>query len=165
MTPSVRTPVPAPRSAAPESLATSVRDVMRTLLRRLHPVLEEEGISMGQFWGLHAVSRFGPTSVRSVADHLMVSAPTACANVDALVRAGLLERRRSEADRRFVEVALTPKGRRAEARVWRAIARMMDEGTRSIPRAEVEVAGRVFRSLVERLEAPQADAASRPRAS
>ncbi len=120
---------------------------------------------MGQFWGLHVVSRFGPTSVRSVADHLLVSAPTACTNLDALVRAGLLERRRSEADRRVVEVALTPRGRRAEARVGRAIARMMDEGTRRIPRHDLEVAGRVFRSLVDRLEATDSPSRNRPRAS
>lgn len=107
---------------------------------------------MGQFWGLHAVSSLGPASVNSMAHRLLVSPPTACANVDALVRAGLVERRRSETDRRRVEVALTRRGRDAESRVWSAIARAMRDGTRGFSPGELETAERVFRSLVDRLE-------------
>lgn len=148
-----------------EGLASSVHDVMRTILRRLGPVLEEEGVSMGQFWGLHAVSSMGRTSVNSVAQRLIVSPPTACANVDALVRAGLVARERSESDRRVVELALTPRGRQAEARIWRAIARTMEDGTRGLPKSDVAAAERVFRSLVRRLESTDAGASSRRRAT
>ncbi len=149
----------------PEELAASVHDAMRSLLRRLQPVLEDEGISMGQFWGLHAISSLGPTSVNSVAHKLLVSAPTACANLDTLVRAGFLERRRSEADRRRVELALTAKGREAESRVWRAIAVAMSEGTRGFSRREISAAARVFRALVEHLEADEDGTARSRRAS
>lgn len=154
-----------PEGNAPEVLARSVHDAMRSLLRRLGPVLEEERISMGQFWGLHAVSSLGPSSVHAVARRLLVSPPTACANVDALERAGLLERRRSEADRRVVEVALTAKGRQAEARIWRAVGRAMRDGTRGLPAEDVAVAARVFRSVVDRLEADGAERLETRRAS
>jgi DNA-binding MarR family transcriptional regulator len=138
--------------AGPEGLAGSVHDVMRSILRRLQPALEAEGISMGQFWGLHAISTLGPSSVNSVAHQLMVAPPTACANVDTLERAGLIERRRSVEDRRVVEVALTRKGRETEARIWRAIGEAMRHGTRDLPPGEIAVAARVFRHVVERLE-------------
>lgn len=142
----------APDSSGPEDLAASVHDAMRSLLRRLQPVLEDEGISMGQFWGLHAISSLGPSSMNSVAHKLLVAPPTVCANVDALERAGLLERRRSDADRRRVELVLTAKGRQAESRVWKAIGRAMADGTRGFSKGEIAAAVRVFRALVDHLE-------------
>lgn len=153
MTPTSRAvTVDPPTTGAPERLAAAVHDAMRSILHRLQPVLEREGISMGQFWGLHAISSLGPTSVNSMAHRLLVTPPTACASVDTLVRAGLIERRRSETDRRRVEVALTRRGREAESRIWQEIARAMRDGTRGFSRHEIELAERVFRSLVDRLE-------------
>ncbi len=154
-----------PEASGPEDLAASVHDAMRSLLRRLQPVLEDEGISMGQFWGLHAISSLGPSSMNSVADKLLVAPPTVCANVDALERAGLLERRRSDADRRRVELALTAKGREAESRVWKAIGRAMEDGTRGFSKKEIAAAVRVFRALVDHLGAGDGERAGGRRAS
>ena len=154
-----------PKVPGTEGLVTSVHDLLRTVVRRMQPTLEEEGISMGQFWGLHAVSSFGPASVNSVAHRLLVSAPTACANMDTLVRAGLLERRRSSSDRRVVQLALTAKGRESEARIWRAIARTMDDATRGLSRSDLAAAERVFRAVVDRLEPPTLPSGPRRRAA
>lgn len=143
---------PAVIATGPETLVAAMHDAMRAMLRRLQPVLEAEGISMGQFWGLHAISSLGPTSVHTAADRLRVSAPTACASFDALERGGLVERRRSSSDRRVVELVLTPKGRRAEARVWKEIGRTMGRCTRELPSGDLRSAERVFRSVVDRLE-------------
>ncbi|EQD46469.1 Bacterial regulatory protein, MarR, partial [mine drainage metagenome] len=108
---------------------------------------------LGQFWALHLVSSLGGASLTSVARHLSVSAPTACASVDPLVDRGLLARRRSATDRRAIELRLTPRGQRIEARVWAQIGVVMDEAVAGLPPGDVAIAVRVFRTLRDRLDA------------
>lgn len=145
----------ASREASPqdaEELVTSVHEVVRSVLRRAHPTLEAEGISMGQFWALHLVSSLRSASVSAVARHLNVSAPTVCANIDQLEAAGLVSRHRSERDHRAVDLALTAKGRKVEARVWARIGQVMGEAARELPPEDVATAVRVFRELNRRFE-------------
>ncbi len=137
---------------ASRALVPAVHAVMKGFLRRVHPTLEAEGISLGQFWALHVVSSLGATSLSSIARHLSVRSPTACAQTDPLVDAGLLVRRRSERDRRTIELRLTPRGRRIEARVWAEIGCLMDAAVAGIPPEELASAVRVFRQLEERLD-------------
>ena len=140
---------------ASEELVQSMHEVIRSVLRRIHPTLEAEGISKGQFWTLHLVSSLPAASLSSVARHLSVSAPTACADIDQLEAAGLVTRHRSQKDRRAVDIALTPRGRRVEARVWNRMGEVMKEAMRGLPAGDVAAAVRVFRELTTRLEAPE----------
>ncbi|MGP8076302.1 MAG: MarR family winged helix-turn-helix transcriptional regulator [Thermoplasmata archaeon] len=145
------------RSAADaQQLVNSVHEVMRSVLHRVHPALEAEGISMGQFWALHLVSSLRSASVSSVARHLSVSAPSVCANVDQLEAAGLVTRQRSVRDRRAVDLSLTPKGRKVEARLWARIGGLMAEAAEDLPPQDVTTAVRVFRELSGRLDASDA---------
>lgn len=141
-----------PRAELPaETLVNSVQEVMRLVFHQLHPTLEAEGISKGEFWALHLVSSLESASVSSVARHLSVSAPTVCANVDQLEAAGLVRRQRSSRDRREVEISLTPKGRRVEARVWSEISRTLVRAAAAIPTEDLATAANVFRELAEGL--------------
>jgi len=142
-----------------QQLVNSVHDVMKSVLHRVHPTLEAEGISMGQFWALHLVSSLGSASVTTVARHLSVSAPSVCANVDQLEAAGLVSRQRSERDRREVDLTLTSKGRKVESRVWARIGRVMAEASEDLTSEDVAAAVRVFRELKHRLDAPGASLA------
>jgi len=135
-----------------EGLVESVHEVMKAVLHRLHPALDAQGISMGQFWSLHLVSSLRSASMSTVARHLALSAPTVCANIDQLEAAGLVSRRRSERDRREVELRLTPKGRRVEARIWGQIGEVVSEAARDLPPGDVAVALKVFHELETRLE-------------
>ncbi len=142
-----------PASPDVEALVRSIHDVTRAVLHRAHPALEAEGLSMGQFWALHLVSSLGSARVSLVAQHLAVSAPTLCAKVDELERAGLLARHRSERDHRVVELSLTPKGRRVEARLWRRISTIVRSAAGDLPAADVATSVRVFRALSRQLDA------------
>ena len=106
---------------------------------------------MGQFWAIHTVSSLQGASVSTVARHLGVSAPTVCANIDQLEDAGLVRRHRSERDRRAVELSLTPRGRKVEARVWSEVAGVMAEAARGLPAADVAASVRVFTAVTRRL--------------
>jgi len=143
-------------TADAEELISSVHEVIRSVLRRTHPALEAEGISMGQFWALHLVSSLRSASVSTVARHLSVSAPTVCANVDQLEAAGLVTRHRSERDRRAVDLTLTAKGRKVESRIWNRMGEVMVEASRELPAEDVRAAVRVFREVGQRLESPEA---------
>jgi DNA-binding MarR family transcriptional regulator len=149
--------VAVPRSTPPttppaEGLVDAVHGTMRAVLHRLHPALEAEGISMGQFWTLHLVSSLRSPSMGTVARHLSLSAPTVCASIDQLEASGLISRRRSARDRRAVEVALTARGRRVEAKVWSEIGRVMASAVEELPGGDVEAALRVFREVARRLD-------------
>jgi len=133
-------------------LVTSVHDVTKSVLRRVHPSLDAEGITMGQFWALHLVSAFRSTSLSAVARHLSVSAPTVCGNIDQLVSAGLVERRRSDRDRRAVELTLTPRGRKVEARIWARMGEVMAQAIADLPPKDVATTARVFRELQQWFE-------------
>jgi DNA-binding MarR family transcriptional regulator len=144
-------PRPADRGALGEELVVSLHMVTKSLLHRLHPVLDEEGISMAQFWALHLVSGLRSASVSTVARHLAVSAPTICASIDQLEEGGLIVRRRSERDRRAVDISLTARGRRVEARVWQEAGRLMAASVVDLPFEDLATALRVFRELEGRL--------------
>jgi MarR family transcriptional regulator, organic hydroperoxide resistance regulator len=141
-----------PSRTEPEELVNAVHEVMRTIFHRLQPALEEEGISKGQFWSLHVVSNLQSASLSTVARHLSVSTPTVCVDVDQLEAAGLVTRRRSSRDRRAVELALTPKGRRVESRIWTRIGRLVNEASEGLPAEDIAAAVRVFGELKRRLE-------------
>lgn len=133
-------------------LAELLHEVMRDALQRLHPTLARAQITMGQFWALHTLSSLEGASVSTVARYLGVSPPTVCASVDQLESAGLVARHRSERDRRAVDLSLTARGRRAEATVWREVARLMAEAADHLPADDVATTVRVVRELHRRLE-------------
>lgn len=138
--------------AEAEQLVNGVHDVMKLVVHRLQPAFEREGISTGQFWALHVVSSLQSASLSTVARHLAVSTPTVCANVDQLEADGLVTRSRSARDRRNVVLALTPKGRKVESRIWSRIAHLVSEAAGGLPAQDVATAARVFRELHRRLE-------------
>jgi len=142
----------APPSAA--ELADLIHVVVRASLHRIHPTLEEEGITMGQFWALHLVSSLSSASVGTVARRLGVTAPSACASIDQLEGAGLVRRRRSVKDRRAVELSLTPRGRRVEGRVWRDVAGLIGGASDRVSADDLTTTVRVFREIGRRLAEP-----------
>lgn len=135
-----------------DALIDLVHEVIRATLREVHPTLAKEGITMGQFWAIHTVSSLQAASLGTVARYLGLSPPTVCANIDQLEASGLVRRHRSERDRRAVEISLTPRGRKVEARVWSEIARSMTRAARGLPDADIAASVRVFREVTRRLE-------------
>ncbi|HTW40661.1 MAG TPA: MarR family winged helix-turn-helix transcriptional regulator [Thermoplasmata archaeon] len=139
-------------SVSATEIVESVHVVMKTVLHHAAPSLEAAGCSMGQFWTLHLVSSLDNPSVSSVSRHLAISAPSVSANLDLLEKAGLVVRQRSAKDRRAVIVALTPKGRKVETRLWGEIARIMAQASAEVPAEDLATAARVFRSILQQLE-------------
>lgn len=80
--------------------------------------LDEEGLTTTQFGVLEAVFHLGPMCQRALGEKLLTSGGNVTTVVDNLERRGLVQRVRSEEDRRFVSVHLTDDGRELIARVF-----------------------------------------------
>jgi len=136
-----------------EALLWSVHDIItQVVMHRLRPSLKRAGVSWEQFLTLHIVSSHRSTSVSDVAQHLGISPPTACVSVDRLEALGLVQRKRTEQNRRTVEIRITPRGRSIERRVWTQIGRLTTLAAEGTPASDIETAARVLRRLVQRLE-------------
>lgn len=86
------------------------------LVRRLHLELQQHmvtGVTGSQFVVLKKIHEHGRVTVSEVAGDLSVSLSAITAQVDRMHRAGLVQRRRDEGDRRVVWLELTPEGKEA----------------------------------------------------
>ena len=96
----------------PETVATNLRPVLLRLARELRKETEQLGITARQATLLWLVKRSPGLSLAELAAEEGISAPAMSGHVDRLERAGLLERIRSDDDRRRVGLRLTEKGSR-----------------------------------------------------
>ncbi|MGH3012326.1 MAG: MarR family winged helix-turn-helix transcriptional regulator [Gaiellaceae bacterium] len=97
-------------TADPVDVANGLRPTLLHLNRRLRQELAPLGVTGGQASLLWAIRSSPGIGVRELAEHEGVSPPAMTAYVDRLEAAGLVARRRSERDRRRVELALTDTG-------------------------------------------------------
>jgi DNA-binding MarR family transcriptional regulator len=101
----------------PMSVANGLRPTLFHLNRRLRKELAPLGVTGGQASLLWAIRTSPGIGVRELAEREGVSPPAMTAYVDRLEAAGFVARRRSERDRRRVELDLTEDG----ARVLRSV--------------------------------------------
>jgi DNA-binding MarR family transcriptional regulator len=103
--------------ADPATLADGLRPVLLRLSRELRQETESLGVTSRQVTLLWLIRRNPGLSLRELAAEERISAPALSGHVDRLERAGLLERVRSEDDRRRVGLTLTLDGARLLKRV------------------------------------------------
>ena len=102
-------------------LCLHVQRAARALARVFDDAFRDLGLTHGQVSLLNALNRPSPPGMGDVARLLAMDPTTLTANVKPLARAGLIEVRIDEADRRARRLALTPAGHEALARavpIW-----------------------------------------------
>jgi MarR family transcriptional regulator, 2-MHQ and catechol-resistance regulon repressor len=109
--------------------------------------VSDYGLTVPQFGILEALHHLGPLSLGELADKLLVTGGNVTYVMDRLEAQGLVERRRSETDRRVVEARLTAEGRARIASVFPGHAAFIRELTAPLDREE----RRVLRKLLKRL--------------
>lgn len=96
----------------PVAIANGLRPALLHLNRRLRRELAPLGVTGGQAALLWSIRSHPGIGVRELAELEGVSAPAMSAYVDRLQAAGFVGRRRSERDRRRVELEVTEDGLR-----------------------------------------------------
>lgn len=129
-----------------------MEELSRRFIRHMHSRLERSdcGVSPSQFPLLKLLEEQGETTVSEVAGGLAMSVAGATGLIDRLERAGLVERRRDEADRRLVFVTLSPTGRDVLAKARRVRREVLADLLASLTRAEVEQ----FMAIWAKMHAP-----------
>lgn len=102
---------------SPEAVAADLRPVFLRLARELRKETEQLGVTARQVTLLWLVKRSPGLSLAELASEEGISPPAMSGHVDRLERAGLLQRVRSEDDRRRVGLRLTDEGERLMRRV------------------------------------------------
>ena len=131
--------------------ATMVSNVS---LRELGRSLSPHDISMMQFVVLNMCSRGEANTIGGIARLVPFDAPAISRTADSLVMRGLLDRRRSRADRRVVILELTEEGRALTETLTRLAREAEDRITSGITPEERDSFIAVARKLVASFTIP-----------
>jgi DNA-binding MarR family transcriptional regulator len=104
----------------------------------------EGGVSFAHYPLLQALALQGELSAGQLASEAALTPATVTQMLDTLSAAGLVERSRSERDRRVVTVSLTPEGRRRRARKEAELLEKWREALSDFDPDELEAATRVL---------------------
>lgn len=135
------------KSSDTAAIVQGLRRIVKALQTYSQDVRSGYGLTGPQLWALKTLRRNGRMPVGRLAAALAVNQSSVSVLVDRLVRRGLVRRIRGRTDRRFVEIALTPRGRTlvadapepAQGRLLHALEDMGAPGVRRIRRAVDEL--------------------------
>jgi DNA-binding MarR family transcriptional regulator len=135
---------------------------LRRIVKALHTYSQEVrsryGLTAPQLWALKTLLRDDRLPAGQLARALAVNQSSISALVDRLVARGLVRRIRRRSDRRFVELALTPRGRSLAAEAPDAAQGRLLHALEGMPAARVHTIRRVVDQILEAMEATGVEA-------
>jgi DNA-binding MarR family transcriptional regulator len=144
----VSAPAAADRDAALEELRVALMGLFGAQRRlRGRDARIEGGVSFAHYPLLSALAREGSLSAGELAADAGLTPASVTQMLDALAAAGLVERSRSETDRRVVTTRLTDEGRRRVERKEAELVAKWREALTGFDAAEVAAATRVVARL------------------
>lgn len=143
-TPDRRHPSPSPVT---RDIVNGLRRIVRAVELYSQEVFKTFGLTGPQLWALKTLKREGALATSTLAEALAVQPSTLSILVDRLERRGLVRRLRPREDRRFVEIALTPKGKDLATRAPEAAQGRLLHGLGRLSSTEQAA----IRSAVERI--------------
>lgn len=157
---STHEPIPALRDECtiPDALIDEVEDTMTRLARLMSsrhvgPECCPDSISLTQAMLMRALDAHGTMKMSDIASLLAVKPPAASATIDALERAGYLERAHDDEDRRVILVCLTPEGRETLARAELARRAAMRSYLSLLSEDDVRAMIRIHHRLIDAIDA------------
>jgi DNA-binding MarR family transcriptional regulator len=143
---------PRPTATTPTTeLIEAFHNAKVAVIGSIAPELEAQNLSPCTFWTLYRLGSGAAVHPAEIARQLGVTMPSVTASVDQLVEDGLVERQRSDDDRRLVHLTVTPAGRRVLARVTKRLDSSISRALEGLPPSDVRVAARVLAELSVRL--------------
>lgn len=137
--------------------AVQIVQGLRRIVKALHSysqdVYRTYGLTAPQLWAMKTLQREGTMAAGQLALALAVHQSSLSILVDRLEKRGLVQRVRSQRDRRFVQIALTKRGAALSAMAPEPAQGRLLHGLRTMSRAEVKSIRRAVDRLVEVMEA------------
>lgn len=113
----------------------------------VQPTLAEAGLTLGQFGVLEALWHLGPLPQHELASKLLRSSGNTSVVLANLERAGLVQRRRRNEDRRVQVVSLTPRGQQLIGEIFPRHAETLTRRMAALAPQEQEALGALCRTL------------------
>jgi DNA-binding MarR family transcriptional regulator len=120
------------------------------------------GVSGAQVWILAAIAESPGITVSGLSETLSVHVSTASNMLDKLDKAGLVERLRSDTDRRVVKLYLTAKGESALERAPRPLTGLVPHALDSMPETALAQLHVDLGLLIEQMNYVDLSAADKP---
>ncbi len=139
-------------SSEQEQLVEVLQSITRSFKAWIGAEVRRAGLSGPKFWALHQIVLDGPVNVSHLAESCSVTPAHISAVVEELCRDGLVERTRSETDRRVVHLVATPGGRAIHRSVWFRVSEGVTERLARLGPREIASATRAL-SLLARAAA------------
>jgi DNA-binding MarR family transcriptional regulator len=133
---------------SPDVVASELRPIVLRLARGLRKETEQLGITARQATLLWLIKRSPGLSLAELAAEEDISPPALSGHVDRLETAGLVERERSETDRRRVGLRLTSEGEQLLRRVRARRTTWLAARTRSLEPEELEAIEAALPALI-----------------
>jgi len=148
------------RSLPDESvdIVNGLRRIARAIELYSQEVYKSFGLTGPQLWALKTLSRRGALTTTDLAKALAVQPSTLSVLVDRLAERGLVRRHRPRADRRFVEITLTPEGITLAARAPEPAQGRLLHGLRELSTRDLRTIRASIDRLVEMMEATDVEA-------
>ncbi len=135
-----------PREVAALDAYIKLMRAAESVTARAHVVLPRD-LTFSQFAALEALHHLGPLYQTELAAKLLKSGGNLTLVVDNLERCGYVVRERKAEDRRYVRVALTPKGRKYIAALFPKLAASVTRELSALSAREQAALGRLCKKL------------------
>jgi DNA-binding MarR family transcriptional regulator len=120
-------------------------------------VAREHGLTGPQVTVLKLLEGVGDLSLSELSERIQARNSTITGIVDRMQRDGLVLRRRSERDRRVVEIVLTPQGRLLAKAIPVQPMEMFASALRALPHDDREALRRILRAMSDHVRAHTED--------
>jgi len=139
------------------SVLAAMRRVMQAADLRSRRLARQTGLTAPQLAVLQAIAELGEVTTGRISAHVSLSQATVTLILDRLVERGLVERYRSQADRRVVHSRLTEDGKAALVAAGPAIGARLLRDFAALPAERRKALAGALEWLAERLNVAEDD--------
>ena len=157
-------PSPNPLNADPNAaVLKSMRRIAQAIEVRSREIARTSGLTIPQLIVMQSIRKLGQVTTQAVSKEASMSPATVVAVLDKLEGKGMIERYRSEVDRRVVHTRLTPAGRTALAQAPGLLSRGFEDAFAALPPNRRDALLAAMEELADMMSAhmaaPRSDAA------
>lgn len=140
---------------AVSQIIDNIRRVFQVVNEKSKLARRETGITGPQLWAIKLIGEFGPIRVSDLARRMYIHPATAVGILNRLETAGLIERLRTNADRRVVRVQLTDGGNELVTKAPQVAQGLLVAGLEVLPERQLQEIAESLEELVRILGAQQ----------